>query len=588
MLDERAGVKTLRRPPAAPGRSAGGTLQDALVLERYRLLEQIGSGGHGSVWIARDERTRELVAVKRIPMRADDPDERQRIEREGRAAARLSHPAIVALYDSGEDLDACYLISELVEGASLARLYRERALADEEILAVGVALADALGHAHERGVVHRDVKPANVIVPSARRGAVAPPAKLTDFGIAAVAGEQELTRTGDVIGTLAYMAPEQAEGLPAGPPADLFSLALTLYEGLAGSNPLRGRTVAATARRVGASITPLERVRPDLPPALCAAFERALAPAAADRGTLADLCTALAQGDGPAIVASPRRAPRPSAPPVRRRHRPLPAEHARRLVGATLAGALCTVAVAAGTGGGLAVSVAIGVLAALGVAASPAVAWLVLGLGAIAWCGAAGDPGTALLLAAALAPVPLLLPACPWLWTAPALAPALGAIGLGAASPAAAGRLGSSWWQRAALAALSYWWLALAEILAGRRFLLGPPGAVGARASWHGSLSGAFDHVLVPLSSDGRLATAALWALAAALLPWFVSARDALQRAVGAVVWAGALVAGGVVIAGEAGAPRPPLPFACVALAAVVAYIGAPAGRPVHVAPDVA
>jgi hypothetical protein len=249
---------------------------------------------------------------------------------------------------------------------------------------------------------------------------------------------------------------------------------------------------------------------------------------------------------------------------------------------------LCAVAVAAGTGGGVAVSIGIAAVAALGVAASPAVAWLVLGLGAIAWAGAAGDPGTALLLAVALAAVPLLLPAWPWLWTVPALAPALGVVGLGAAAPALAGRLGASWWQRAALGALSYWWLALAEILAGRRLLLGPPGAVGARSSWHGSLSGAFDHALRPLCSDGRLATAALWALAAAALPWFVSSRDAAQRAVGAIAWAGGLVAANVVLAAQVGAPRPELPFACGALAAVVAFVGAPGARPAHVAPDVA
>ncbi len=127
MAEERAAVKTLPFPRAAPGRSARSTPQDTVVLGRYRLLEQIGAGGHGRVWTARDEGTRRLVAVKRIPVAADDPQERLRIEREGRAAARLSHPAIVALYDSGDDDDAQYLVSELVEGAPLARLYRERA-----------------------------------------------------------------------------------------------------------------------------------------------------------------------------------------------------------------------------------------------------------------------------------------------------------------------------------------------------------------------------------------------------------------------------------------------------------------------------
>jgi hypothetical protein len=118
--------------------------------------------------------------------------------------------------------------------------------------------------------------------------------------------------------------------------------------------------------------------------------------------------------------------------------------------------------------------------------------------------------------------------------------------------------------------------------------LLGPAGTVGARADWQASLSRAFDHALVPLSGDGRLATAALWALAAAALPWFVRGRDTTQRAAGAIVWAGALVAAGIVLAAELGAPRPPLPFASGVLAAVIAAVAAPGRRRAHVAADVA
>ena len=162
--------------------------------------------------------------------------------------------------------------------SSLAALYRGGGIADRALLAIGSVLADALIHAHERGVVHRDVKPQNVIVP-AHPSPGDPPAKLTDFGIARLTGEHPLTGTGDVIGTFEYMAPEQAEGRTAGPQADLYSLALTLYEGFAGANPMRGKTVAATALRLGAVIPPLARVRPDLPPTLCAAIDHALAPA---------------------------------------------------------------------------------------------------------------------------------------------------------------------------------------------------------------------------------------------------------------------------------------------------------------------
>ena len=587
MNEERAAVKTLPRPRAPDGRGAPATPQDAVILGRYRLLEQIGAGGHGSVWIARDDATRELVAVKRIPVVADDPQERMRIEREGRAAARLSHPAIVALYDSGDDVDAHYLVSELVEGASLARLYRERAVGDEELLMIGVALADALAHAHERGVVHRDVKPGNVIVPTARRGAgTSPaPAKLTDFGVARLAGEQALTQTGDVIGTLAYMAPEQADGLTAGPAADLYSLALTLYEGFAGTNPLRGKTVAATARRVGAAIAPLGSVRPDLPPALCSAIDRALAPVPSGRGTLAGLRAALAQGldsvtvrvRRPGARAAPRPAPSAASP------------RARRLAGAVLAGTLCGGALAAASGpGALGASVCVGTGAALLFAACAGVGWLLLALGAIGWLGAIGQPGTALVLAAALAPVPLLLASRSWLWSAPALAPALGLLKLAAAAPAAAGRLGGAWWSRASLGALSYWWLALAETLSGRRLDLGVAAAVAPRATWQASLSGAVNHALVPLCSDGRLATAGLWAFAAMALPWAVRGPHRTERALGAIVWASALEGASVALSSPLGVPRPPLPLLCGVLAALIAYATPPAVRRLHLAAKIA
>ena len=158
-------MKTFPRGAAAPAWSAFDPHQDQLVLGRYRLLELLGSGGHGSVWIARDERDGSRVAVKRVPLAPGDPQERARIVREGRAAARLAHPAIVELYGVGDEAGAHYLVSELVDGPSLAWLYAKRSFDDRLVLEIGSALAAALSHAHERGVVHRDVKPANVIVP---------------------------------------------------------------------------------------------------------------------------------------------------------------------------------------------------------------------------------------------------------------------------------------------------------------------------------------------------------------------------------------------------------------------------------------
>ncbi|MDX6681782.1 MAG: eukaryotic-like serine/threonine-protein kinase, partial [Solirubrobacteraceae bacterium] len=179
-----------------------------IVLGRYRLVRRIGAGGMGVVYLAHDERLEREVAVKRIAIELD-PDARG--EREALAAARLSHPGIVALYESGRDEDAVYLVSELVRGRTLAQLIAAGDLSDRDVVRIGVTLCDALEHAHARGVIHRDVKPSNVICPESPEDG-AGVAKLTDFGIARMADGDVLTRTGDVIGTLAYMAPEQARG----------------------------------------------------------------------------------------------------------------------------------------------------------------------------------------------------------------------------------------------------------------------------------------------------------------------------------------------------------------------------------------
>ena len=583
-------MKTLPRPRAAPGGSAGAYPPSDLVLGRYRLLEQIGSGGYGTVWIAHDQERRERVAVKRIPRHDDDPQERARIAREGRAAARLEHPAIVQLFETGDDGGAHYLVSELVEGSSLAKLYRGGGVGDRTLIAIGSVLADALEHAHERGVVHRDVKPQNVIVP-AHRTASDPPAKLTDFGIARLAGEQALTGTGDVIGTFEYMAPEQAQGRTAGPRADLYSLALTLYEGFAGVNPLRGETVAATALRLGGAIEPLGRVRRDLPPALCAAIDRALAPAAANRGTLAQLRGALEAALAPASprrrrllgAAGARRRLARRSPPIAlsaRGRTALGAAGAGTVTGVTLTSLLglhsAQTAILAGAGAGVLVSLSAGV------------GWLLVGLAAVAWLGAAGHPGTALVLCAGLAPVPILLAARPWLWSAPALGPALGALGVAACAPVFAGRLGGRAPTRAALGALSYWWLAIAETLAGRRLLFGAPAGVTPRSAWQSSLDAAFQHALVPLWSDGRLATAALWAAAAVLLPWLVRGPRGRLRMLGALVWAALLVGGGTLLAGRLGLALPSSPLLAGLLAGALAFATTNGRAHLHQSPNVA
>src|ERR1700722_19364553 len=197
-----------QRPSARPGAPA------PVVLERYRLHARLGAGAFGIVWMARDERLERDVAVKILP--------RERIvggrfEREARAAARLAHPGIVTLYEAAVDDEGAYLVSELVRGATLDALLTAGQLSDRDIVAIGLALCDALDHAHAQGVVHRDVKPSNVLVPEAsgRSDGRGQAAKLTDFGVARLVDSDSLTATGDVLGTEAYMAPEQARGLEA-------------------------------------------------------------------------------------------------------------------------------------------------------------------------------------------------------------------------------------------------------------------------------------------------------------------------------------------------------------------------------------
>ena len=257
-----------------------------LVLNRFLIERRIGSGGFGVVYEAWDGRLERTVAVKAIESRGEAG---RRVLREAQAAARLNHPGIVTFYELGEEDGNALLVTELVEGSTLARLSREGALSDREIAEIGADLCEALDHAHSRGVVHRDIKPQNVVVPPEGEFR----AKLMDFGIARLADGASLTAPGDVVGTLAYMSPEQAEGQAAGPEADVYSLALTLYECWGGENPNRRSTPAATARAMGGRHRSLRRLRPDLPRELCEAIDAALQPRPARRPALEELGEAI-------------------------------------------------------------------------------------------------------------------------------------------------------------------------------------------------------------------------------------------------------------------------------------------------------
>ncbi len=255
----------------------------SLVLNRFLIERRIGSGGFGTVYEAWDGRLERSVAVKAIESGGRQGSDR--VLREAQAAARLNHPGIVTLYEMGEENGNALLVTELVDGSTLAELNREQTLSDREIGEIGADLCEALDHAHERAVVHRDIKPQNVLVTEEGE----PHAKLMDFGVARLTDAAALTAPGDVVGTLAYMAPEQAEGRAAGPESDVYSLALMLYESWGDEHPTRRATPAATARAIGARMRPLRRLRPDLPRELCETVDACLQPRPDRRPSLEEL-----------------------------------------------------------------------------------------------------------------------------------------------------------------------------------------------------------------------------------------------------------------------------------------------------------
>lgn len=277
MAVDPAGMR--RNPPRSREYVAGGSgfaakpqsaLVGSLVLNRFLIERRIGSGGFGTVYEAWDGRLERPVAVKAIES-AGAPGS-DRVLREAQAAARLNHPGIVTLYEMGEEDGNALLVTELVDGSTLAELNRDGTLSDREVGEIGADLCEALDHAHTRAVVHRDIKPQNVLVTEEGE----PHAKLMDFGVARLTDAAALTAPGDVVGTLAYMAPEQAEGRTAGPEVDVYALGLMLYESWSGDHPTRRSTPAATARAIGARMRPLRRLRPDLPRELCETVDACL------------------------------------------------------------------------------------------------------------------------------------------------------------------------------------------------------------------------------------------------------------------------------------------------------------------------
>src|SRR5262245_17732991 len=260
-------------PQSASGNTS--TVTAVVVDSRYELGERIASGGMADVFEARDRTLDRRVAIKRLRADLHDQSARDRFTREAYALAGFSHPNAAAGFDLGGRSDGRYIVMELVEGPTLAVYLRERdRLSFEEATGIVEQMLAVLGAAHARGIVHRDVKPANVLLDD--EGHV----KLADFGIAKVLHDAgaDLTLQGHVMGTPTYLAPERGSGHEATPQSDLYSVAVIGYEMVAGKPPFKGEHVAATlAAHQRSPIPSLYQVRPDAPQEYVTAIERGLA-----------------------------------------------------------------------------------------------------------------------------------------------------------------------------------------------------------------------------------------------------------------------------------------------------------------------
>jgi serine/threonine protein kinase len=293
--------------------------------DRYLVEARIGHGGMATVWRAQDTVLDRTVALKRLrPAMQEDPEAMARFVRETRTVARLSHPGIVQVLDGGEDGQGPFLAMELIDGEDLkTRLRREGSLAPSEAARIGAQVATTLDFAHRHGVVHRDIKSQNVLID--RDGN----AKLADFGIAhllAGSGESRLTRSGMMVGTSDYLAPEQAEGRPVDGRTDVYSLGIVLWECLTGELPFPGDNFVNVAmRQVNDPLPDPRSVAPAVSPRLAACVVRAAAKRPEDRypdaAAFADELAACAAEPDVSVRAPARRRPPGSRRSVYRRRR---------------------------------------------------------------------------------------------------------------------------------------------------------------------------------------------------------------------------------------------------------------------------
>ncbi|MBA3263009.1 MAG: serine/threonine protein kinase, partial [Thermoleophilaceae bacterium] len=279
--------------------------QGSLLAGRYRVLTRLGSGGMASVLLCHDERLDRRVAVKRL--HADSPGEvEQRFVREAKLGASFNHPNLVSVYDTALEDEGLLIVMEYVRGESLAHALPRGPLEPERLASLAIDLGEALDYVHAEGVVHRDVKPANVLL---RDDGVA---KLVDLGIAMSVDQTRMTRSGTVLGSAAYMAPEQLGGGEVGPAADVYAFATVCFEALAGRRAPPGRTPMEIAHRIATAEPPDVRDHaPELPAAVAHALARGMARDPADRQASAgDLAAELADG------LERQERPEPATPPT--------------------------------------------------------------------------------------------------------------------------------------------------------------------------------------------------------------------------------------------------------------------------------